>query len=431
MPEPRPGIEPNTQKVVVPTAYFIRSIIMTNHRGDKIDIENIVADFSISESIYSPTLILKMNFKDSGNFIEQWEICGQETIRISLARQGIPDDEKETFDHEFYVTEYPMFARPIDSTQVFSCRGVSRHAYISGLTMISRAVAGNTIDIASGILTSDLGIERKNQVLDRSTSVFEGIIPRFEPLLAIDWLRRRTYDQNSCPCFFYETMSGKVHLRTLTSLFEEETYRTYSMTELSGGKSLGEEDYLTRATKIMDITSDIKMSKMFQSQAGAFSGKALHLDIASKKFHVESYDDLAGKRPMIDKYPILSPHFRIRDKNLGQISSYGEYISTNSNVPNYSGLAKNNSLRATSSLEKLESICHDITIAGDFDLASGRKINLRIPKPLVPEFIGSGSPLDVVMSGNYLVTSVVHSFSSIYTCSVRIKKDSLAFDLSK
>ena len=75
-----------TNEIRVPSAYVIDSIMLSNHNGRIIDIQKIVTDFTITESIYHPGLILSMNVKDVVNFMEEFKLTGHETITVNLSR---------------------------------------------------------------------------------------------------------------------------------------------------------------------------------------------------------------------------------------------------------------------------------------------------------------------------------------------------------
>ena len=79
----------------------------------------------------------------------------------------------------------------------------------------------------------------------------------------------------------------------------------------------------------------------------------------------------------------------------------------------------------------------NITLNGDFNLQAGRKIKLLFPKSMEAiAYRGYNSEdadtghLDKLLSGNYLITSVLHKFEfnaqeDKYTCDVECKKDSV------
>jgi hypothetical protein len=449
MPEARTGVIPSTHRIVSPTSYSIRSIELTNHRGEVVNIEAIVADFTIQESLYSPTLVLKMNFKDSANFIEQYELCGQEIIDISLMREPGNDkgsfSDREPFSHRFYVTEYPLFARPQEHVQVFSLMAVSEHAFISNLKFISRAVSGNVSDIIRSILVNDLKVDDNSIYFPwdvpgigdhRCVSSFTGIIPYMNPLSAVEWLRTGMNDSSLSPFFFWESLRG-INIISQTNLTTSKLYRTYYDHRINLQRAHSEDDYLLQACTISSIASNLKMSKMFQAKDGAFGSVVDFVDISEKKVIRQNfaYNSEFKGMPSLEKYPSISDKFKIDGKSLSELESNRSTLPLSSHNyagKNFESLQLLSYLPCKSFSENLESITHDMKVPGDFDLNPGKRINLQIPKPIDTAYITDGaSKYDQVASGNYLVTSVIHEFSSTYYCTVRIKKDALSFDLNK
>jgi hypothetical protein len=118
--------------------------------------------------------------------------------------------------------------------------------------------------------------------------------------------------------------------------------------------------------------------------------------------------------------------------------SFHEYSTNNSlsfgNTKNYNELKRDSGGRTRSYTENLESINHDISLFGDFELNPGKMINIFIPKAIDPSIQrdvlknNKDEIFDEQMSGKYLITSCIHTFKGgEYFTNVRIKKDSLNY----
>lgn len=430
MPEVRTHLKANTHKAGAPTTYSIIGILLKNHRGEEVDVQNIVVDFTITESIYSPTLILNISFKDSANFIEQYELCGQESIRVHLARQAPNSEETEKLDHTFYITEYPLYAKAGEHTQVYKMTGLSLHSYLSNLKKLSKFVEGNSCDIIASILKSDLYTDSTYDGL--CVSSFSGIIPYLSPMLAIDWLRRDCYSANSSPYFIFQTAQSELKIVSYDTLIRGAVYRTYSQNSAAMGKVHGEDDYLTRSCKIHDISSNMKMQKNLSASNGAYASSILAVDIAQKRAYRRNfkYSESYDKSSKLQKHAVLSAgKIDLVEKALEDFSVHNLFIPLNSANSDYRASCVDRCLPANSMRQNSEFMTHDLRLAGDFELNAGKKVNLEIPKAVDPLFLEGGNPLDQLISGTYLVTSVQHSFSSEYYCSIRVKTDSLNYTL--
>lgn len=447
MPELRTNLKPNTHVAYSPLTYSIESMTFISHRGEEIDVQRIISSFSIKESLYFPTMILEMSFKDSANFIEQYEICGQEKIVISLVREKEFDSEKETLKHTFYVTEYPVYSRASEHIQVYKIRAVSEHFYISSFKEISRAMNGNIIDVIREIYTNDLFVPVEDISILNSeksnpcVSIFKGIIPRMRPIQAIDWLRQKAYSTSSSPFFISENSQEGVSIASLEDLISRDVFREYYYNTRSSGVPNDEDDYITIATKVFDIVSNLGLANSFFAERGAYASDATFCDIYNKTLRTENYtvDDMASDK-LIENHVPLSSTFKIKDvvnsqrvdASISRLSTAcSKTIPINTGNPNlYANLGQYHNLRAQGEYELLESFTHDIRVAGDFRLYPGRMIHLHVPKPIDPDMLDGGVKVDdQLVSGKYLITGVTHDFDSQYHCTLRLKRNSTRFSL--
>ena len=86
----------------------------------------------------------------------------------------------------------------------------------------------------------------------------------------------------------------------------------------------------------------------------------------------------------------------------------------------------------------LESYQHDVKLMGDFGLNPGRKISLQFPKAVDPSVYKDYSNksniylYDESISGNYLITSAIHTFEDDeYYVNCRVKRDGLSLDIEE
>jgi len=461
MPSFATGISKNTSVAFTPTAYLVDSIILRNHHGRTLDIRMIVTEIEITESLYLPSVMIKLSIKDSVNLFEELELIGQETIEIKLLRQdNAKDAVKKTVTMSFFVTEYPVYGRPqaIQHTQVYSIVGISQHAYISQFKSISRAVSGLTSKVMSDIFTNDLYTDIGYMTMrGEPVTQFNGIIPNMRPLDALEWLRRRTFDKDGSPFFLYETISEGINLRSLTNLVNPDTnwlYYTYTDSRGFNREALSKEDYVQRAQRILDISSSMKLSKPLSGSDGAYSSTNHFVDISTKSYTTKVFDydkdfnvknTLEQKSTFSKKFtlPIAGPKSKFVSLNEMALA-HQEFIPTNSlafstdaGISNYQGMARDLIHKASAFEENFETYVHDIELCGDFSFNPGRRIKLQFPKAEDPTANKDGSNVknsnrfDRTLSGYYLVTGVVHRFKDDqYFIRARVKRDSLSFNLT-
>ena len=498
----------------IPEAYQVTSIVLENHMGMTYDLNTLKTDFSITESIYHAGLILSINIKDSINFFEIGQLTGQETITVNLTQGAEPEPDAETastksadsvsrekpkpktISRMFFVTEYPLYGKMENRIEVYTIKGVSRHMYLSKLKRISKAFSGTMAAFIKETLTRDLGVKESDILLSKQSSpLVSFIVPNLNPIDAILWVLRRCYDSHGSPWYCYETLDGKIHIESHTDMNAKA--RENNIQEYTDGQffqyTVGtSKDFKQRKSRILNLASNIGISKYLSSINGAYASKSVYVNISSKK--IETVDFNYGVEfPKMAKIGTNSPlshaffpearrvvdkasktdvttdkfNFRKNPKNpfdkaditntirafesiSSQINAGGltlsqfsdaniNYISLNGkslgNNNNYHSSTRNKSINVANSVnENMQFISHDFTITGDLDFHSGKIVKLQLRSTFKPT-----NELDKkdenknqeMFSGHYLITSVIHKFEKQYYCDVRANTDAYSSEVFK
>jgi len=442
------NLEIGSTKAIIPSAYKLDHIFITNYKGDRQDIKFLAVKMEISESLYSQSLMMKLTLKDSTNFIEEFPVIGQEKIEVIInykKRNGDPKNLKL----KFFISEYPTYGTSDKQVyvQVITLVGISEQSYISNQKKISRSYVDNSANVIEKILTEDLNLpEKKFKHSGDSISSSKGIISNQRPMDVIEWFRRQTYAEDSfSPFFFFQTLNGKYKLFSLSSLVSEDNkvFDKYFDSRDFTTEPGTEEDYRQREQRILKVTSDLKLNKSIQSRRGAFASQNNYLDYSNKTYTKYEYNystDFSDK-PSLEGKTVLSDKFLIGDDKLTDFTrAHCEYISVNSKSfednSNYNNMSKisRHFINAYNAL--FNTFTHDIRLHGNFKLNAGRKIQLEFPKAIDPiayrEASDNPKPdhRNKFLSGKYLITSAIHEFSDDeYYVNLRVKRDSFSVDL--
>lgn len=432
------NVDLNSSKISVPSAYRVSEIVIRNHAGKEYNIQRIVADFTITESIYRSTLTLNIGIRDDGNFMEQAALTGHEWIYIKLERT-LPDGKYQSISRWFRVTEYPVFAKYNNNVQVYRISGISDHAYISKFKKISRAFNGKISDFIQSVLEKDLNYLSLELGSD-TTGTAAFIVPNMEPIDAMHWALRRAFTQEGSPFYLYQTLDGKIHLKSQANIARQHPYKEYIdakffQYDLNRDP---EKAYEERALRILSINSDLNLSKPIQGMNGAYASRSEYIDIATKTVSAFRFDYLenVAKFPTLEGYPFVAPNFEIDKQKY--INSYDgakiNYIPINSaafsNVGNYHAPTSRGIINyAQSQLETLDTQQHTIVLNGDLELNCGKVVSLRIPPAVDPRpakknsHSSDNNQVDDYLSGGYMATSVVHNFAEEYFIDMKVKRD--------
>jgi hypothetical protein len=445
MPAERTGLQPYTEKSLTPFSYGLGEIRLTNHEGLEADIQDIVTEFTITESIYGSGLILRLEIKDSANFFEEFKLIGQERIQVRLFRQPFYDPERTELTLNFTVSEYPLYGKLQQSnTHLYSLVALSNHVFNSKLLKISRPVTKESSVEIRNILTDDLSASRFGQ-FETSNTTFTGVIPWSHPLQAAYWIAQNSYGEKRSPFYLFETLQSGINFRSYSSLVRGETYRTLLDSKQYSANPETVKDYIEKQNRILSITSDFRVSKLIPAVNGAWSNRVSFVDVFEKQISTEEFAygrDVSKNDLTLEGKSILSSQFKVtsgKSQNENALDAIPEvgttFIPFNSSVRGYADAMRNKNFLVANSVNTcIDNCVHTITVAGDFGLSAGKVVELLIPKAIdfsaYDKTSWSSEELyDSLLSGRYLITSVIHKFGTEYRSVLTVKKDSLTFDL--
>jgi|TARA_R110000744_G_scaffold210826_2_gene329947 hypothetical protein len=447
-------IENDSGTSLTPGSYNLKKVELTTHSGERLEIQNIVLNLNLTESIYTPNIVAKISVKDVNNLFESAPLIGQEEIHIILERKIWSTWRRKyitkDIDLKFTVTEYPLYGRPQEEhTQLYTIACVSVHAYDSQLKKISRAVDDVTSEEIERIITKDLKY-KKFEIEGKPISRMKGIINWQTPLDAAEWLRKQTYDKNMSPFLLFQTIDGTVNLSSLVELLKSDTYHTYYDTREFQFGAYTEDDYNERASRILDIASNVKFGKIYQGVNGAWASENNYLDYAYKTYtkYDYNYEDDFKYKNTLNKKKAFSNDTGWFEKSINEMpQSHLEHVSINNlsygeKDINYNKLKENTNGITRAIDELLETASHDIKLHGDYELNPGTVIELKFPRAIDPidmkKYLAKmkNKPKadrdlwDEHLSGRHLITSVNHTFSGgEYFSEVRVKRDSFSIKL--
>ena len=443
----------------VPSAYKIEEITITNAKGVAIDIQNITKEVLITESIYSPTIICEISVLDESNILETLPMYGLETIHVKIvqiANSKEQQGEEFEIDRVFYVTEYPVYGRARrEHSQVWTARGVSYHAWKNPTLKISRGYVGPIAAEINKIGEESFGLV--TNLHGEPISEGRGIINIQTPLQAIEWFRRRLFEEDGCCFYYYETIQNdpnEVILASHSAITSRGIHERYYDTRDYNVNVATPEDYHARKQRVLESASMLKLSKAIPSRAGTFAAESIFVDLANRSFFKRYYeykrDFPTGKMlytknildaPSDFKFPdnpkqieptSLEPDPKPNDEDLNALPfAHMNYTSLNSEaffdstLQNYNVWSHTHSDILNAFPGVFDTLVHDITIHGDFELNPGKVVELMLPKAADPAHTGTDDLWDNHLSGKYIVVSAIHRFKNQeYTTSFRAKRDS-------
>jgi len=428
------------EQSATPSGYVVGDVTLyTNKKeNNEFDIKGLVSKITITESIYSGSIEVDLIITDAVNLLEQLKINGQERIDINLKRSELKSDKKSGFNITVYIAEVLNYSRqkPGSATYQFKC--LSKHLLLSNTKTIGRAFDGTPGKLIKNICKSDLLVDNKNlEQVSESGVVMKGIFPKLRPFAAIKWITRNAFDSKGSPFYFYETAKNGITFMSYDDMLSEDVFNPDNNAEFIHNPfyepkhEIGtEEHYNETKRRISKLSSRMNMSKYISTGEGAFASQLHSIDIYNKNYKTEIFKYKSPSK--------LNNHIPFHDDEFEQygnrkindcVTGKNYFISNNpGNKNNYSHMLNDNLLKGQSYLANEDIISHDITLPGDFELEPGRVIQMIYLRPSLEG--KTDDYIDKMMSGRYLVTSIVHEFQAEYTMKLRVKADSFSSDLT-
>ena len=416
-------------------SYVVEKInLFTNLNSDEqfINLASVSKNITITEGIYSEGISLDVTITDAIGLLEGFKIMGNEKVVIQISRSDVESGEKKEYNLNLRIANIGGYSRQKEQLQRFTLTCVSDYIYHNETMVLSKPFEGSIGESIKNICKDNLKIDPKDLEINTETGPAFGIYPRLKPLSAIQWLLPNALD-TATPLFFYQRVSdNKVVLESYKDMLDKEAFDTYEYKPYFKPGTVGEDikaAYIEERKKITALSSDLNISQLMSIADGCYGSKLHTIDIATKQYTKESDDGYHYKTtPRLNDFDALSDTMKldnspIKDYHKGK----NFFVSQNSlafdseDKPNYSGSIGPGYLEAHSYLKNLNTITLEATIPGDFSLKLGDKINALINRA------GSDSreeSTDQYLSGNYIITNIVHKFTSQYQMELTLQKDS-------
>lgn len=396
------------------------------------DILDMIANFSIRESINSPYLDVLIGMGDGIGLMETLKLSGNEQVYLKVKRKEF-GRKTVSFTLFLRVVEIYNYTRLKPGLNTFQLKCAGEHIYKDSLTLLNESFSGTPNEIITKIVKSKLQTGLKSS--EGSKNIISGVFPNVRPMSAVKWILRNTFDDGT-PFFFYQTLAdnGQMNCKSYKHLLNEDVFMEYEYIPfVDNDVALETENgYEYEKKTIRSIESPYNQSKLLAARAGAYASTTHSIDYYTKTYEKTVYQ-YSGSEYKLNKHIPFSKSDRtkISDEIFSDHPGQKQYfLSLNSgafeNSKNYTSPAKIDFPKAMSYLNNLSYQKHRIQIAGDFEMKVGNIIQINIFKS---QENTDGSGTDKLQSGKYMVTSIDHVFDKGFYQYLTIQRDSSEVDL--
>ena len=216
--------------------YTLNGIILHNHQNEGIDvadqgidIQDLVVEMNIFESIYKHSITGSLVITDSINLIAKLPIQGTERLSFNLSTPGdtgvgpgFQIDCTERSGHPMHIYKLTDRQQLSEGIQVYTLHFCSREFLRNLRTKVSETFEGRIDQMVYKILDDENYLDSRRYFNYQKTRNQDKItIPNITPFQAIEMLSKRALaesdNDNAAGYYFYQTVQG-FHFRSFESL---------------------------------------------------------------------------------------------------------------------------------------------------------------------------------------------------------------------
>jgi len=419
-------------------------LLSSNTNGKQIDISNLYTQIEIFEDMFSPymTGIIRMN--DSFNVPEILALNGQETIEIEFKTSV---DNANPVYKIFRV--YKLDRQATDSNgkgQQYTIHMISEGGLVNYSQRCGYFVGGSVGEMVKNVVSKHFPSalwENKFEV-ESTKDLYSFVLPKsYTPFKAISWLSEKAMNSvagDYSPFFFYETFDGYA-FKSLSNIIKDGSaniqnyyYIKENQSNADGSaSSLPVDGPMSAVWHRVQTLEELNRFNMADNiMNGIVSSRLVVHDLLRKQKRESVFreSDVFGDMTKLgDK-----PHYKSSEKDdpifYNDSCSYYYLSATGLSVYSKTTPIKDN-VRVEDYFLKRKYMINAmmtqklvISLYGDSTKRVGQVISLHTPK-ICSDQSTQEDKADKNFSGNYLITSVRHTFGNAYSCKLELSRNAM------
>ena len=452
--------------------YILENVVLTNHKGQKVNVKEIMTEMNIYESIYKNAVTGSIVLTDTTNLIARMSIQGLERLSFHLKTPGISHGREDVVDatektgDPFHIYKITDRKQANQGLIVYTLHFASREFMRNMRTKVSQAYDGKYDRAVINIMKDPEYLDsRKKLHYEPTGNANKIVIPNLPPFDAINMIAKKSISDKSrgVGYYFYETTSG-YHFRSWQSMITNQGNfpRPQRQDFYYQPLKMENEFYATKQDKVERVFQSVQEYQFVNNfhdvvantTLGTYGHRVISYNMFDKNYDVSDYNfhNEFDKTPHTDtvgtsannKYPIMDTP--VDYDNAKGISDYKESrvsLQTTSpflhdkDVGRYGLDALQDGEKTGEQVSQSNQVTQGtallLTVKGQSYLEPGNLIRFHL-KDINVIAGKEGNPTDPRFSGNYIITKVRHivhldDYKMILECvkdSVATPQDSLS-----
>jgi hypothetical protein len=278
-------------------------------------------------------------------------------------------------------------------------------------------------DMITDLIQNQLGV-KKNKIgfMDKTDGIFNVIVPRMQPLEAIEWLTTRAYSANGTLFMFYENRDG-YNFQSYETLISRPKYQTY----YKRPKLTTDPQDNTNSVNYLKVIQDFDI--IHSGRYGAFNASLMMFDFVNRKT-INSTVNSKQFALLNDNIPVNDAQNRFKSSLTNNPDSFLKYYPITDSDPATNASHPENWLhKKAARLAQLHSFKMVVTVPGDVLLKVGSVVEIELPQAVPQE--QAGNQINTMRSSLYLVSAIHHIFfNDVMSTVMELLSDSISGTLN-
>lgn len=425
--------------------YKISKLVMRSLVVPKtIDIVNLYTKIEIFEDMFSPYMSGTISMNESFNLPEIFPITGQEAIEIEFKTDV---ENIEPLKKVFRIYKLSKHSPdPNGKGQAYTLHLISEAGLINYSQRCGYFVSGTVSNMVAQVVKKHFPdrLWKDRFDVENTKDNYSFVLPKnYTPFKAISWLSDKALNSSASdysPFFFFETFDGYVFksaskiIKDGSTVIQDYYYIKDKMSAPDGSpSSLPVEGPLSAVFHRVQALEEINRFNMAENiMSGMVSSRLITHDLLKKEKREQIFreDDVFKDTTRLGDKPHYKPSEEENRFFYDAPSAYFYLPSTTFTAYTQSnGITDNMKyedyfLKRKYAMNTFMTQKIAIDIYGDSTKRVGQVINLYTPK-LSADHAVQPDKADKNFSGQYLITSIRHSFSTAYSCKLELSRNAM------
>lgn len=389
--------------------FKVNKLSITLKTNQTLDITSLFQEINFYDSIFSPCMSGKVLIHDSAGIFNAYQFDGVESLIVDIEKI----DCTAKLKRNYVIYSKSDVKNPSDKKTAFVLNFVTKEYLNSKALTVNKTYRKTYTEIVNTLLKDELGIKSEQiYLIEPSVGVRDVVFSGKNPISCIFDCAKKAVNSQLSPTFmFFENVEGYNFISLSTLAIQSPLYTlNYDASNFTATK----EQELFRIKKY-EVKSEFNVIDNYNF--GSYGSTAHLFNIAERRILINTKDGSSldtGFNKLNPGSSVVNPYYNSAKSSLlcfpigerhisGDVS--GVVKATDSDSINRGDDSLNYIQQRPAQLKLYTNMRIRVIVPGNFDLTSGKVVNVKIP---IAGMVTEDNSEDARLSGNYIIIASRH-----------------------